>query len=153
MKSIPVNIPKLKISTRALIDDEDYDKISCRKWLLAKGYALSTTRGENRKVVSMHRLLMRPPDGFVVDHINGNKLDNRKGNLRVCIEEENKRNRPASRRNKLGVKGVSRRGNSFYASISKGRLRKHLGSFPTVEKASEAYRNAAIELFGDFAKW
>ncbi len=71
----------------ALVDEDDYDKVSKTKWYLVNGYARS------RGGVSMHRAIMSPPCDMVVDHKNHNKLDNRKCNLRICSQHENSKNR------------------------------------------------------------
>lgn len=104
----------------------------------------------------MHRLVASAPQGMTVDHINCNKLDNRKGNLRICTFSENIRNRPANIRSKTGVKGVRKIGNKFSASIrhgGRGAKPKHLGMFDTIEAASRAYAETAKIYYGEFARW
>lgn len=85
---IPLNGKKGK-GKFAIIDDEDLYKISDRRWYLdCNGYAI-----DNKKRVRMHRIIMNPPKGMVIDHINHNTLDNRKENLRVCSLADNNANR------------------------------------------------------------
>lgn len=92
----------------AIVDADDFEEVSKHKWRLHnKGYAYFGTR-ENRKcrAVLMHRLINNTPDNMQTDHINGNKLDNRKSNLRSCSVTENNRNRGKHSRNTAGYKGV-----------------------------------------------
>jgi HNH endonuclease len=96
-KEIDLNSKK-----KALIDDEDYDKVSGYKWYYSgRGYA------NTNKSIKMHRLIMDAPPGMVVDHINGNTLDNRKANLRIVKQSTNIRNGKLRSNNKSGFKGVN----------------------------------------------
>ena len=92
--------------------------------------------------------------GMIVDHINGNRLDNRKVNLRVCRLYENNRNIGISPKNTSGYKGVSfiskKRKWRAYIHI-KGR-QKHLGLFETAEEAAQAYETAAAKFFGTYCR-
>lgn len=100
----------------------------------------------------LHRRLMVVGADECVDHINGNGLDCRKSNLRICTHAENMRNRKVSKSNKLGVKGVWQRKNSFIAEI-KAEGKKHwLGSFASLEEAAAVYAQAAARLHGEFAR-
>lgn len=71
----------------AIIDEEDYKKVSRYRWHYNNGYAVSDFG------VRMHRFIMNPPDDLVIDHINHNRLDNRRFNLKVCTQFENSQNR------------------------------------------------------------
>lgn len=106
------------------------------------------------KLVYIHRLLMNAPKGYVVDHINGNSLDNRRKNLRICTSVENSRNSkmPISNKAHTKFKGVHKdRGKWIYARIKfNGKnIRKY--GFKTEREAAEWYNQKAIELFGEFA--
>lgn len=75
----------------AIVDDEDFEFLNKFNWHKSEtGYAV---RCEKRKTIRMHRLIVNCPDDMLVDHINGNRLDNRKQNLRICTFNENIRNR------------------------------------------------------------
>lgn len=138
----------------ALIDDADLELVSQYKWFHARsgtGYAQNSTRENGRtRSIQMHRLIMSPAAGMFVDHINGDTLDNRRSNLRVCTRTENARNRRGT--NKHGFKGVYKVDGKFQATIYKDGHNKSLGYYATVEAAARAYNQAAIEYFGDFAR-
>lgn len=139
-----------------IIDDEDLALIADGPaWHISKkGYA-GRNRMRNRVNVyeRMHRLIMGAVSGQIVDHINGNKLDNRRCNLRFCTKAENNRNRK-TQRNVTGLKGViwSKRDKVFSAKIRLNSKDIHLGRFKTAEEAARAYDKAAKELFGAFAR-
>lgn len=88
-----------------------------------------------------------------IDHINGDKRDNRIENLRQCLPSQNQCNKPSQRNSKSGIKGVSwsSRFNRWVAFISLNRKRKNLGYFHTKEDAKVAYDKACLELHGEFA--
>ena len=89
--------------------------------------------------------------GYVIDHINRNKLDNRFENLRVITARENSYNRTKSISSNNKYKGVIKRGNKFVASITKDGNRKEISGFDTEEDAARMYDMMAEELFGEFA--
>ena len=91
-----MNMKEIMLSGKAAngktvkVDDEDYYKYSHLKWHLSDtGYALRRNNGET---VRLHRLIMNCPEGMVVDHLNGDKLDCRKNNMRICSQSDNARN-------------------------------------------------------------
>ena len=86
-----------------------------------------------------------------VDHINGDRTDNRICNLRLATPSENQCNMGVKRHSQVGLKGVAKVKNRYRAVIRKDRVRYHLGYFTTPEAASAAYSAAASRLHGDFA--
>lgn len=94
--------------------------------------------------------------GYVVDHINGNILDNRLTNLRCCSISQNLRNRGKNRNNTTGYKGVVkvvRRGLEGYrAEIRHNYRKRYSGTFPTAVEAAMEYNRMALELHGEFAR-
>jgi len=149
-----------------LVDDENYEELSQRKWLahyINRGknencYAMRSVylgggrKNKKYKPVKMQNEIMNPPEGMVVDHINGNGLDNRKFNLRICTQQQNVQNS----RSKGKFKGAydSKEKNRKKRWISKIGLNGktiHIGHFKTEKEAARAYDKKAIELFGEFA--
>lgn len=130
------------------IDAEDEYILKFGLWSPdAYGYA------ENKNGGKLHRLIMNAPDGMAVDHINGDITDNRKSNLRICVNSENLRNRGAQRNNKSGYKGVSwhKPTGKWVAMICINKKRKYLGVFINKKDAAIAYNEASIKYHGEFA--
>lgn len=142
----------------ALVDDEDYEFIiSYGSWNICKGYARTTKQiKKNRKTVRMHQLVMERMglalDNFTLcDHINRNKLDNRRCNLRPASISQNAANANITT-NACGFKGVSKNYDKWVARISINGKVKHLGRFDTPEKAALKYNEVALEMFVEFAQ-
>lgn len=109
-----------------------------------------------KKMTLMHRLITNFPKGMEVDHINGNKLDNRRSNLRVCTRSENAKNRRLSKSNKSGYHGVhyattEKRRKRWAASIRVNGKKKYIGRFFTLAEAVMAYNKSALKYHGKFA--
>jgi hypothetical protein len=148
----------------ALIDEDDRDLICRRSWCVRKSigrdvyYTHAAKRGEHGEhlTTSMHVEIMGVHPGMDIDHINGDGLDNRRSNLRVCPHQKNAWN--AIRRNKStitsGYKGVSwyRRDSRWRAYVVIDAKQTHLGYFDDEVEAAMAYDKAARELFGEFAR-
>ncbi|WRS29622.1 HNH endonuclease [Actinomycetaceae bacterium MB13-C1-2] len=99
--------------------------------------------------IYLHNLIVGDKN---VDHANGNKLDNRRENLRVCTQADNSANRKVRADSETGYKGVNRtRAGTFHAQASKGGVVHNLGTYPDPESAARAYDEAAINLFGEYA--
>ena len=101
----------------------------------------------------MHRLVMNAKDEDIIDHINGNKLDNRKSNLRLCTKQENCRHRvKLSSNNTSGYNGIyfDKRRNKYVPQITINNKVTHIGMYAKVEDAIEARKNAEEEHFGEF---
>lgn len=143
----------------AIVDDEDHEWLSQYKWCCARRRAargVSNGKGSSR-MHFMHNYIMSPPPGYVVDHINGDGLDNRRSNLRICTQAENLRNRGKFRGKRASIyKGVSRspksRINPWVATIKIDGKIIRLGSFPTENDAALAYNEAALRYHGKFAR-
>lgn len=139
---------------RILVDAKNLEWLSEFGWYLnPNGYAIAGTNGGTRKVL-MHRLLAGLERGCrdEVDHINGNRIDNREANLRVCTRQENSMNRHKNPDTKSGLKGVSESyGEKWAARISKNGRRMNIGVFDTPEEAHEVYRAVAQILHDEFA--
>jgi hypothetical protein len=149
MKKIPLS-GKVGKGKSILVDNEDYEMLIQHSWYLRRdGYVAC---GLDGKTVLIHRLIMAAKKGRKVDHINHDKLDNQKANLRLCTHSENMMNQ----RKFKGIskfKGVSfnKRQSSWFANITKNKKPFFLGYFDTEEEAAIAYNKKAKELFGEFA--
>lgn len=140
----------------AIVDAEDFEWLMQWKWQAGKhrvGWrAVRTAKLPMRQSFLMHRQIMNCQDGMVVDHINGNTLDNRRSNLRICNHQENRFNSRQHRPNKHAqFKGVHPNRDKWRAIIMKDRKYIHIGTFPTQEDAARAYDEKAVELFGEYA--
>ena len=159
MKTICLRNSKLK----AFVDDEDYEYFSKFKWYPIK-YKTSKTFYANRHIkflgktlnFKMHRevMLLKIGDNEIVDHINGNGLDNRKENLRLSNRSLNSVNRKLLRNtNKSGYCGVSRvkglKKNKWTAHITKNNKNIYLGLFKSKKEAARAYNEKARKLYGE----
>jgi hypothetical protein len=135
----------------AYVDAGDYEWLSQWAWHLHGGYAV---RNENGKRIYMHRQIMQPPQGMVVDHTNGNKVDNTRANLNVCTQQENLHNRSKRNGSSSRFRGVnySRNSRKWIARITFEGRRLFLGYFIEEVEAARAYDRKAVELFGEFAR-
>lgn len=134
----------------ALIDTEDFDLVKNYKWYLHCGRYACT----GDKTVSMHRLLLGvQAEGHKnhIDHINGDGLDNRRSNLRLCSPAQNQHNARRRKDNKTGVKGVSRSKYGFRAYLFYEGRQVYLGAAKTVEDAARLYETGAKRYYGEFA--
>lgn len=132
----------------ALVDYADYLVLNEMKWHLTIGGYAATKKMVNGKdtTVFMHRVINETPDGYFTDHINQNKLDNRKKNLRTVTRSQNQHNRSAYNTKKISkFKGVffHKRAKKFTSAIRVDGKLKHLGYFENENDAACAYNNAA----------
>jgi hypothetical protein len=143
-----------------VIDATDYPLISGHNWWAQKVdggfYAVTKIRQPDgrRRAVQMQRLLMGDPPGLNVDHRNRDTLDNRRANLRVATDSQNKANTPRYRNNRSGFKGVywKPRHRQWEVQIRHHGRCHFLGYFRTAEEAARAYDAGARELHGAFAR-
>ena len=150
MKEIPLTQGKI-----AIVDDEDFEWLNQWKWAYHhSGYAVRTIyiASRNRKQISMHRLINGTPDGIETDHINHNRLDNRRGNLRNCTHLQNQHNFSMPKSNTSGYKGVDwhKPNHKWRAQIKFHGKKIHIGFFKNIGDAASAYETKAKELFGEF---
>jgi len=132
----------------AKVSDEDHEMLSKFSWHVARGYA---TRSVGDAKIRMHRDLLNPPEGMEVDHIDGDRMNNCRENLRLCRHHQNMRNLPP--RHWLKYKGARPNGNGFMARIRwSGGNCFHLGTFTTEEAAARAYDKKAHELDPEFSR-
>jgi hypothetical protein len=139
----------------ALVDDADFEWLNQWKWSLSgKGNGVRRGICENGVWTSrlMHREIVQAAPGEPVDHINGNRLDNQRSNLRRCTTTENNRNRRQRRDSTAPYKGVVRHGGRWWARINIDGQQKWIGSFRNPEDAARAYDDAARRLYGPFAR-
>ena len=133
---------------RAIIDVEDLDKISMFKWKsTSKGYVTTQEK-------LLHRFIVSAPSNMLVDHINGNPLDNRKSNLRLVSNQQNLFNTHNKGRGNNQRKGVSFRKDrgKWRAYITLNGKQKTLGLFNSEEEAIMARQVAEKEYFGDYCR-
>jgi hypothetical protein len=154
MKQIPLTQGKF-----ATVDDEDYDRLIKYKWFVLKGYAARKIRSRRsgkeiiNKTIYMHRELINASSEMQVDHINLDKLNNSKANLRVCTRYENQLNKSLTKNNTSGFKGVSwrKKDKKWKAQISVDKKTIFIGLFDNIIDAANAYDLEAIKYFKEFA--
>ena len=152
MKEIPLTHNKV-----ALVDDDIYEWVSLQAWYCTNaGYvARDFTRNKKRVSVLLHRLIMNAPEDKEIDHIDGNKLNNVRSNLRICTRTQNAAN----------IRKQSGECSSKHKGVYWDKTRKHyrveintiiggyyIGAFTSEDEAGLAYNLAAISIQGEFAK-
>jgi hypothetical protein len=152
---IPLRSARGGVAAEAIVDDEDYELVtSLGRWCFDRYAVRNQLFTDGRKArLYMHRFIMKPVPGMDIDHINRNKLDNRRLNLRVCMPAQNQMNMPLSRANTSGHRGVTwdRSRSKWLAHISANGRYYHLGRFERIEDAAAAWSRAALDLHGEFA--
>jgi hypothetical protein len=133
-----------------LVDDEDVHLFLKHDWTFDGRYIKRKLNGKRHRTYRdparyfyLHREIMQPGEGMQVDHINGDKLDNRRSNLRLCTPHQNNMNRAGT--------GIYKKGNSHIARITHNYVAIHIGSFKTEEEAQQAVLTKRRELRGEFA--
>jgi hypothetical protein len=144
-----------------VLDAEDYYRFGNFKWSLGghkkNFYAVRGIKNEDgeMKIVRLHREIIKPPEKFVVDHKNGDSLDNRRANLRLATRGQNVCNKRKTKRETssrfIGVSFDKRYG-LWSAYIGHCRKRKFLGNYKSEVEAGRAHDRAAIKYHGEFAR-
>lgn len=132
-----------------VVDAADFDAVRRYRWSSSGRHVQACIGGRS---VTMHRFLMDPPHGYVVDHVNANGFDNRRANLRICTPTQNAQNRNAGGYlcfSPNGYKGVQYASASGYSAHI---CSTYLGLYKTQEEAAMAYDAAARARFGEFAR-
>jgi len=156
-------MPTIQVAGRDVtVDEQDAHFLAEYGWSIRRSGATEYVQKalfENGVYVgyrSLHRVITGCEDGLVVDHKNGNGLDNRRDNLRVCTQAENLRNRKINSNNTSGFKGVRfdplSHTKPWRARITVSGKRYNLGTFCSANEAHEAYCKAAAEKHGEFAR-
>lgn len=149
---------EIKIGNKTvLVDANLYDFLTIYSWFISSGgggkdkkeYAATSMRvGRSRKMILMHRLITGMTSKNV-DHINGNGLDNRRKNLRLCEHSQNMSNM-RTRKNKFGFKGVKGKNGMYASQIGHKGKRYGKSGFKTAEEAARHYDKMSLELHGEF---
>ena len=143
-----------------LIDDDDYVRVSAIKWYISSYHLKKNLvyfhKTIKQRTMSLHRYIagLQYGNKNTVDHINGNTLDNRRSNLRICNNKENVRKRKINKNNTTGHKGVTyhKHKRLFCARIRVDNKRIFLGYFSTPELAHKAYCEASKKYHGEFGR-
>lgn len=154
-----VAIVPLTMGKTAELDSDKVHLVDGYNWTCAKRagglfYAYRSERIDGKTVsILMHRVIAGAQNGEMVDHIDGNGLNNKSSNLRTCTHSENMRNRKKPSHNTSGYKGVKRtKSGKWEASIRKNCVYHYLGVFDDIEDAARAYAEASSRLHVDFAR-
>ena len=142
----------------AIVDDEDYERAIAYKWHVSAGYKeikyarTNIKIGRQRTTLSLHRFILQTHEDQEVDHINGDGLDNRKSNLRLCTHGQNQQNCRSFKNVKSKYKGVFPIGDKWTAHIYFNKKLRHLGYYCSENEAAKIYNLFAIKYFGQFAR-
>ncbi|MEK6883422.1 MAG: HNH endonuclease [Nanoarchaeota archaeon] len=147
---------KIGLGKFALVDDGDYQKINSIKWYFCEGYARHDIRFSktSKKIIFMHRVVLNNFNRNIeIDHINGDKLDNRRNNLRIVTRQQNMFNRRKRKLLSSKYKGVSwnKKNKNWRAMIRINNRTLNIGSFRNEQDAASAYDIKAKEIFGEYS--
>lgn len=158
-----MKVIKLTQGYETLVDDADYEELAKYSWYYKKspdgkgGYAVRNSeygKDKRRTTLRLHRQLMDTPPGFETDHANGNKLDNRRSNLRIVTKNQNQWNR-RKQRGSSRYKGVSwnKQNQRWHVSLQLNGKKVWLGYYRTEEEAGEAYKAGVSKFFGKYGRF
>ncbi len=138
-----------------IFDQEDFCKIKDTTWYRCNVRIKHGVYVGNSDGICIHRFLVSAPEGYEIDHINLNPLDNRKVNLRVCTHQQNQCNRDLQKNNTSGVTGVSfyKPRNKYRARIKYFQRELHLGYYDNFTNAVQARNEGMALLFGEFGRY
>lgn len=152
MKKIIIN-SKTHGRHEVLVDDGDYQEISKHKWCLyPKGITFYAITKVNRIVTRMHRMIIAAKPGQLIDHKDGNGLNNTRNNIRIATFSQNAMNRKKRIGSSSQFKGVFKIRSKFQSRITVNYKDKSLGYFSLELDAAKAYNEAAIKYHGEFAR-
>lgn len=136
-----------------LVDQTDFRRVAQHRWFFRGGYAVGS-RINGIKTLGMHRFILLAPSGVCVDHINGDRLDNRRENIRLCNYAQNSMNKKSSLTSLSKYKGVHFDivRDKWRAQIYINGKNRHIGYFDDELSAAQSYNNRAIEEFGVWAR-
>lgn len=140
----------LKEKARAIIDLDDIERCKPYKWTLRNDNYVATKK--DYKHIKLHRFIANTPEGMHTDHINKDRLDNRKSNLKVCTQQVNNKNKGKYKSNKSGYRGVDKRVFKdrvvYDSGIRFEGTSRYLGRFKTLEEAIQARREGEMKFYG-----
>jgi hypothetical protein len=141
---------------KVLVDSRDWERLEQYSWYTSNdGHHLYLKANVEGSTINFHDQVVNPPKNMMVDHIDGNTLNNLRNNLRVCNASQNQANQSVQKIKKTSqFKGVhySESKQKWISQIGFEKKRKHIGNFNTEIEAAKAYDEVAIDLFGQFAK-
>lgn len=130
----------------ALVDDEDYKRVNQYKWSINRGYAQARVNGGT---VLMHRFILgAKSDNCDIDHINGNRSDNRHENLRLATRTQNNANSKKRLNTLSKYKGVTRHRNKWQVYVNG----EYIGKYDDEREAAETYDRIAVRIWGEYAR-
>ena len=136
-----------------IVDPEDLPLLQSRAWKVHGKQASYFKARFGRSIYYLHRLIAGAGPGQIVDHINGDTLDCRRANLRLCDRSESNMNRRARKDSRAPYKGITEtKSGRWLAQIMKAKQYHRIGLFDTPIEAATAYDTAAVRLHGAFAK-